>query len=679
MSDQSIDTLRANVVIEQCLFGYRHGHRLLASSQQIPMNVQQSFLGRTDAKIDSLSKSTLLQGFPVPTANAYAVARTWPDRRKNARSGTVLTHLLLIKPADLGLEGIVTPLLELLKDDPNDHEEKHYSQPTFLTQANMSRASLDFNTLNEFDLPVMLEHLYGPKFEEAVTSHVHEGNIMLGGASVAERLLAAIWEQQWPRLRRTFSFIVAGAVSKGSSFIARHAADLLLASTDRSVAQSASEPQPWINNLIDDLVSPGSLSQFLRITGADLQETRSAMFLLVELYQSLTSDNWNQSEFERIARLVLTRYHKLSEGKLLKRKLFDLTEWFERHGFQANEFVEILLDFGREGLTIDAIEWPPLISMAKQQNQKKLLSLIVSTVDDDDVNVSEDFRNTYLSSLTLPELPSLTEALPALFHAALRLHPYWLQEPQLWTDFQLRRESLASAVSTIANEGPEDLDWTAVVQNMLNVGGDLSTNELLRLLPLEALHRFLEALYERRVAAQWFQGLTVRKNEVMDWIIDQPTPPAQLMRWICQNLDYIDMWRPEMADAWSRVAATLKSYPREDHKLFATQALCTTVTSQKIDGDALLQIMEIGRTEVVNDAINSRQRHYLNDHLPRLRKAWENWDLGKRLDTWAAETLSRAGFSRRQVEKAFLYPKKADRLLKAIRTKAETNRVSGKN
>ena len=87
--------------IEQAFHGYDQGHRLLASS--ISLSPQEAAL------LDRLSD---LSGFlpldtEIPTyltlypcGRFYAVARTWPDR-SGVRSGTVLTHTLLIPSRDL--------------------------------------------------------------------------------------------------------------------------------------------------------------------------------------------------------------------------------------------------------------------------------------------------------------------------------------------------------------------------------------------------------------------------------------------------------------------------------------------------------------------------------------------------------------------------------------------------
>ena len=657
------------MVIDQCLFGYRQGHRLLASSESIPRNVTQSLQGRTDATLDARSDATLLQGFPVPVLNAYAIARTWPDRRRDARSGTVLTHLLLVKLPDLGIDGIIEPLILLLQNDPNQHLEDDYRQPIELHGSQWSRAIRALELSSHIDVPGLVDQLYRESPKNTVFVKVKRNTEFTGPMPAAEELLACIWEQQWPRLRRSFSFVIREGMPRNVDASSGYPADLVLTLT-REPSPRAPSPsaEAWIHAIYDDLISPGALRQFLRQVGADLPETRSTMLILAE-YFSFTTGPWQQSSFLSVAKRILTNYREASQGKLLKQRLSDGSSWTMQSGFIASEYLKALLDLERQGLKFSPPDWSSLLDFAEQQDPQATLEVVVYTLEEDDLPIAESLREAYLFHLCLPQLLPLTEACPSMFHAALKLHPHWLEEARLWTDFRSRPESLASAVSTLANEGPSDLNWPTVVENMLDTANGMSSGELLWRLPLNALHRLLEALHSRDVSDMWLQGLKVRKNEVMTWIATQDRPPAQVLYWVCTHLEYVDMWRPALAETWQRVALHISSYPRERRTLFAIHALLIMVTAPHIDAEALLHVLELGRKQITDDAISSFQRHYLYDHLPRLPREKDDWDLERRLDLWAADTLNALGISRARVSTSLGQPNKASRLLKAIKRK----------
>jgi hypothetical protein len=663
------DAGRGQVAIDQCLFGYRQGHRLLASSRSIPRIVVQSLQGRTDATLDARSDATLLQGFPVTGLNAYAIARTWPDRREDARSGTVLTHLLLVKLPDIGIEGIIEPLILLLQDDPNYQIEDSYTRLIELDEAQWSRPIRGLTLFSSIDVPGLLEQLYRESSKNTVVFKMKWG--MRGRSPAAEELLACVWEQQWPRLRRSFSFVIREGMPRNVDASGGYPTDLVLTlsvSGEPNLQKTSQSGEAWINAVYEDLLSPGTLRHFLRQVGADLPETRSTMLILAEFF-SFTTGVWQQSSFSNLAKRILANYQEESQGRLLKQRLLDGSLWTTQRGFKASEYLKALLDLERQGLNFTPPDWSALLDFAEQQDPQAALNAVVCTLEDDDLPIGESLREAYLSTLRLPQLLPLTEACPSMFHAALKLHPQWLEESRLWIDFRSRPERLASAVSALADQGPSDLNWPIVVENMLDTASGMSSSELLWRLPLNALHRFLEALHTRDVTDTWLQGLNVRKNEVMTWIATQHMPPAQVLLWVCIHLEYVDMWRPALAETWQRVALHISSYSDERRMLFALHALLTMVTASRIDTEALLHVLEVGRRQITDDAITSFQRHYLYDHLPKLPKERDNWDLGRRLDLWAADTLNTLGVSRARISKSFKQPNQASRFLKAIKRK----------
>src|SRR4051794_39812812 len=100
--------------VDQVLFGYQRGHRLLASSRPIPPAVEDRLLPITDAGFrDSIA--TLSGGEPVEELGAYFLYRSWPATEVK-RPGAVWTHGLLISFADLGRIEDLTSLLTLLRD-----------------------------------------------------------------------------------------------------------------------------------------------------------------------------------------------------------------------------------------------------------------------------------------------------------------------------------------------------------------------------------------------------------------------------------------------------------------------------------------------------------------------------------------------------------------------------------
>lgn len=631
----------------------------------------RQIISRTDApsSTSKVRNSTLLQGFPLVGAQAYALARTWPDRRKGTRPGTVLTHLLLIDLPDLGREDIVLPLLELLKDDPNYTDFERFKLPIHLETRRRARARVTTEIFRAMKSSDILSQVYELNEEQpAVLLGVPllpvPSNVPV--SSGAELFLAALWEQQWPRLRRSFSFVITDW-NAGIPLSHRYPSDLMLYSRElRGNAEPSHVPQ-WVKELEDDLISPGPLRRFLRRAGADIKKARQAMRPLIDIYMHFHIGFWSQSSYLESAELIFEHFSSTDDAKWLKQQIYDVSMWSKQAEFRAIEFIPVLLDINRRYDTpIRSVDWRHVIIKAMQEDAITLSSVVAAAFDDDDVPLAEDFRNEYLDNLSIFDLPLVTKAQPFLLQAAVQRHPDWLENKELWTTLPDRQENLLSALYVVADNAQDQLDWEKVLSNVADLSGTSSSGEWMRRIPLPAFEQFLAKLGDQELSLRWVNGLNARTDDVIDWMASQQRPPLALLLWICLYADYLAMCRPQLDETWGQVARNIHIYPPKQRSLLSMQALCTMVTSELFDASILLHILESVRKVVIGGNMTSRHHLYLSDHLPRMKKDRDNWDIGRRLDYWAANALSSSGMSVQQVKNAFEEPSKAKRLFKLL-------------
>lgn len=174
-------------------------------------------------------------------------------------------------------------------------------------------------------------------------------------------------------------------------------------------------------------------------------------------------------------------------------------------------------------------------------------------------------------------------------------------------------------------------------------------------------------LGNQELLSQWIQGLNARKDDVFHWMATQKHPPLALLLWICHDVDYLAMWNPQLNEMWVSVARNIETYPRPQRSILSTHAVCTMIDAKRPEASVLLQVLEAAKTEVVKDNPPPRHKLYLYDHLPQADKARHNWDIGRRLDTWAATVFNNASLSVQEVRSAFKEPALAKRLIKLLR------------
>ena len=110
--------------IDQLVFGYEEGHRMLGGSIEIPAASLAILLGATDAPVES-SKDRLVTGLPIDEIARYALCFTW-SAPESPRLGAVWSHVLLVKPQYFKLSASVSLLRELARK-PELSDLEHYN------------------------------------------------------------------------------------------------------------------------------------------------------------------------------------------------------------------------------------------------------------------------------------------------------------------------------------------------------------------------------------------------------------------------------------------------------------------------------------------------------------------------------------------------------------------------
>ncbi len=191
----------ARSLIQQTLHGYYDGHRLLAASTRLPKDAERVLLLLSDLSGPAGGEhfEPYLTGYPVESAECYALARTWPAPQM-PRPGCVWTHTLLIADELLGHLPRPECLLQLFHPPLAASDLGGFLEalpvPAWLDGANAELA--DGVEVSELQAAPLIRALYESAEPQTVFSVPHY--------SAAEPLFLSIWRLQWPNLRRRFTF-----------------------------------------------------------------------------------------------------------------------------------------------------------------------------------------------------------------------------------------------------------------------------------------------------------------------------------------------------------------------------------------------------------------------------------------------------------------------------------------
>jgi hypothetical protein len=277
------------IPLDHTLHGYQNGHTLLASSIDLPTETKRQLLIMSDMSGASMCKGyeEYITGYPVKEIGCYALAKTWyaPEM---TRPGCVWTQTILIRFTDLINVTDYEGLLSLFKRPEKEHDYSYFTGKLDLELGIPTGNGIEETVMSRNSLHQVIQSLYSdsntPLFIES------------SNANTYEKLLLCIWLQQWPRLKRNFSFCTGsiGARSFNNKFLDLQVIPFLDALPKSEQVtflnrdfSSDSSLETWSKVIVDDLYSPSSLRKFINSFGADVKATKKSFKSLSLVYSNL--------------------------------------------------------------------------------------------------------------------------------------------------------------------------------------------------------------------------------------------------------------------------------------------------------------------------------------------------------------------------------------------------------
>jgi hypothetical protein len=266
--------------VDQAVFGYSNGHRLLSSTLPLSAIDVYELAAASDlapgAQISG--ESSYLTGLPLPDSKLYALIRTWlaPEM---SRPGCVWSHVLLLDHSFIATQIDLAALADLHR-----RPEGYATDSGFALSIPVNRRlRAGKGERKEIDR-VLLACYADLELDEA---RENSGKL--------EQAILAVWSQQWPRLRRQFTFRSTSTTSelKGQSLRFKQSASAKVAS-----------PPPWLETAAIDAASPTvtALRRFLWRYGKDIDADRAVFPELVQIYVNTRSENLQYNVADEIFR-----------------------------------------------------------------------------------------------------------------------------------------------------------------------------------------------------------------------------------------------------------------------------------------------------------------------------------------------------------------------------------------
>ncbi len=534
--------------IEQALFGYEDGHRLLASSLEIPPEVERAILPLSDGPDLQVAVPAegYISAYPLPLGERFALSRTWPAPEMR-RPGCVWTQVFLIDSADLdSYEGISGLATYFQRPEGPDPDLVPYREPV-----QFQFPSASSRILSDGPNDVLLFWLYTKEDPVVVFSQDRVSS---------ERQMLAVWDQQWPKLRRNFSFTSIATTREilGRPFDLRAVSEsdpVLFRSLGAEVHTADQSPsnqeEDWLELASEDLEMPGKLRRVLWRYGVEAGGNRNTFAPIVRLYAAcFKRQDASKQAAARLLRLTAEAFPASDQMRCLKRDLFGAAE------------TGVGLDGGLFWAGSDAVMLDVLVASKDQfslEREDLRLSDRLTGLWNEDRDAALGLLQVCAESSTLPlaaealetllplgsEDPDLlTKEAPAAVPLAIDRDPLFAAHSAVWNAEMSEIEERWSAIDSIPFLGKArkgivramlGADTPAVIEPAFGRWGSAMVGDLFEIAGERGSPSLSEGWIEILSAhpsatAKWFASRVKQPNSVQLALVAETADPEQIAR-----------------------------------------------------------------------------------------------------------------------------------------------------
>ena len=604
------------MIIDQCLFGYDDGHRLLISSLRIPSDVALELTPLSDLSPGAWfgSKPGYWTGVPVPKLGRYALMYTWPANEM-PRPGCVWTHALLL---DL-------PVLEAAAN--LGFLRKLVRRPFGLDDRSSYARVLEIDPVTTSLMSESVDYEFSHVAAQSVLRALYEFDASSGETAAGtpdDTLVFAVWSQQWPKLRRNFRFQTAeirGGSGSGTRFDLQFRAGL-----DEAALSALPRNDAWLRAAIEDL-SPSDdhlLREFLWRYGGDVVRQRGSFKPLCEVFLA-GSFGRSSVMLSRIAR----SFPHPEDALLLKRELLE--------GATFPNLQLDILEFVSQPEAGSAFPEPPLVAWEQAAahwpaQAGRLLQIAEGQLRAGTERGLLDAIGRYISN---EDFFTTTAGFPTLRAAWIARHPDILSSPAVAA---LNSQELSALLDAI--EGEERF-VIILLRYLSSTASPEAAGLLADHFPDAVFSMVLSTIEEEGAALSpwWFVEITTRAGQLL-----AGRHLASASKWssIYRLADVIGWVTLETTRAgyrpwWTGLANATNDLPKDKEAELSAFVLSLALRSKETSIQSVFErLFDVVHSSIVSMHLSWRGQEFLFPVLPDV--GWRRgWDTGLRLRVAVAQ------------------------------------------
>jgi len=535
------------IVLQQTLHGYTDGHRLIEASKPLAPEADRLLLVLSDISGPStgFEFQRYLTGYPLDH-NTYAFACTW-RAWEMPRPGCVWTHTFLIDAQTLGELADVAALTQFFRR-PGDQEHAYYRIPLEVDAEILAPNSVSTPLVTPNVAKHVLAALYGHRVSKTV-------RLVTDAASRYEDFVLAIWMQQWPKMRRSFTFCTLALDNRTLSskpfalqVMPRRAArsrtpDDVVVDVDNPGEMAPSTS--WVDVAVRDLLQasqPAGFRDFIRQFGGDIEDDRMGFRVLADVYSRLhvmlfstqeAAAHELRDDAQHLVKLISSAFPEPKAAARLKMALFGLrtesNNWQRWRLGEGDLLFALATTPDHKAFYADVLAIASRTSHLVQNSPQEARGIGLALIGHPLTPLGITCLETILDQLDQDDIRQFVTMNTAKLLDSIRQAPELAASSRMWAvaDEGIQRELWKSLVAGRKTKG---LEWSVereIVQALLTARADNRAQDVVSLFGDVAVSTALDRLnsaadgesaVDTVLSAAWRRAIALKPAVIVQWL-----------------------------------------------------------------------------------------------------------------------------------------------------------------
>ena len=475
----------------QCLHGYREGHRLIKSSFELPSSTKIKMLRLSDLSGDRVVKGfeSYYTGYPIEEISSFAFAKTW-YAKEMPRPGCVWTHTIFIDYQYIKHIENLNPIIEHFKK-PEDSAFSKYSEIIEIHRPKLKKNKDTTNKDNFFKVLI-----------SALLTTSDQIFLIDEFSYERENYLFDSWLFQQPSLRKNFRFCTGSIKDRSNQsdifdiqIVPKQNANSIQRNNVNSIIINTKEYENRdLNTFLEEIdLSTKKFRKLIWEFGVDEVFDRTQSVGLTKILKFMNYDFLSSETIDDLIQLLIEYFPTNKKAKKLKSFLLGKRSIIK---FEDIDFLKILFEKEAfELFSLDDLNLKDILKKGWSSNRNIIVRIVKQTLSSQN-KLNEYIIKILCETLSLKDIIYLSKEIEGILPIFISHDPSLAITSEMWKfDFKVRLQM----VDVLLQKDDIEIDeWNTIFYTIL----ELSDEKILDIILDKKGNLFLDFYMKGKFSSQ---------------------------------------------------------------------------------------------------------------------------------------------------------------------------------